>query len=142
MTPASSPELRPFPHAHTSVLQAQGALWEVGPIPPTSCSPSILRPRVNPETAGWKLRGSGAAHALGVAPIATMLDRAGYRALPLGDFDRFQQSSLGFLGAQKGCLSPERGSVGPGAGEWPPARRARGTAVLPGPVSASWASER
>ncbi|XP_063099552.1 stomatin-like protein 1 isoform X3 [Cavia porcellus] len=44
-----------------------------------------------------------------------MLDRAGYRALPLGDFDRFQQSSLGFLGAQKGCLSPERGSVGPGA---------------------------
>lgn len=49
-----------------------------------------------------------------------MLGRSGYRALPLGDFDRFQQSSFGFLGSQKGCLSPERGSVGPGAGEWPP----------------------
>lgn len=49
-----------------------------------------------------------------------MLGRSGYRALPLGDFDRFQQSSFGFLGSQKGCLSPERGGVGPGAGEWPP----------------------
>ncbi|XP_055984701.1 stomatin-like protein 1 [Sorex fumeus] len=44
-----------------------------------------------------------------------MLGRSGYRALPLGDFDRFQQSSFGFLGAQKGCLSPERGAGGPGA---------------------------
>ncbi|XP_006866561.1 PREDICTED: stomatin-like protein 1 isoform X4 [Chrysochloris asiatica] len=43
-----------------------------------------------------------------------MLGRSGYRALPLGDFDRFQQSSFGFLGSQKGCLSPERGNVGPG----------------------------
>ncbi|XP_004611786.1 stomatin-like protein 1 [Sorex araneus] len=43
-----------------------------------------------------------------------MLGRSGYRALPLGDFDRFQQSSFGFLGAQKGCLSPERGAGGPG----------------------------
>lgn len=49
-----------------------------------------------------------------------MLGRSGYRALPLGDFDRFQQSSFGFLGSQKGCLSPERGGVGTGAGEWPP----------------------
>uniref|UniRef100_A0A8D0SBW4 Stomatin like 1 n=1 Tax=Sus scrofa TaxID=9823 RepID=A0A8D0SBW4_PIG len=51
-----------------------------------------------------------------------MLGRSGYRALPLGDFDRFQQSSFGFLGSQKGCLSPERGSVGPGADapqSWP-----------------------
>ena len=49
-----------------------------------------------------------------------MLGRSGYRALPLGDFDRFQQSNFGFLGSQKGCLSPEPGGVGPGAGEWPP----------------------
>ncbi|XP_060149992.1 stomatin-like protein 1 isoform X3 [Globicephala melas] len=51
-----------------------------------------------------------------------MLGRSGYRALPLGDFDRFQQSSLGFLGSQKGCLSPEPGGVGPGADapqSWP-----------------------
>uniref|UniRef100_A0A8C3YEZ9 Stomatin like 1 n=1 Tax=Catagonus wagneri TaxID=51154 RepID=A0A8C3YEZ9_9CETA len=51
-----------------------------------------------------------------------MLGRSGYRALPLGDFDRFQQSSFGFLGSQKGCLSPEPGSVGPGADapqSWP-----------------------
>ncbi|XP_004758433.2 stomatin-like protein 1 isoform X2 [Mustela putorius furo] len=51
-----------------------------------------------------------------------MLGRSGYRALPLGDFDRFQQSSFGFLGSQKGCLSPERGGVGPGADapqSWP-----------------------
>ncbi|XP_027427505.1 stomatin-like protein 1 isoform X4 [Zalophus californianus] len=51
-----------------------------------------------------------------------MLGRSGYRALPLGDFDRFQQSSFGFLGSQKGCLSPEQGGVGPGADapqSWP-----------------------
>ncbi|XP_019805041.1 stomatin-like protein 1 isoform X2 [Tursiops truncatus] len=51
-----------------------------------------------------------------------MLGRSGYRALPLGDFDRFQQSSFGFLGSQKGCLSPEPGGVGPGADapqSWP-----------------------
>nr|XP_019591590.1 PREDICTED: stomatin-like protein 1 isoform X1 [Rhinolophus sinicus] len=40
-----------------------------------------------------------------------MLGRSGYRPLPLGDFDRFQQSSLGFLGSQKGCLFPEPGGV-------------------------------
>ncbi|XP_029420935.1 stomatin-like protein 1 isoform X4 [Nannospalax galili] len=44
-----------------------------------------------------------------------MLGRSGYRALPLGDFDRFQQSNFGFLGSQKGCLPPEQGGVGPGA---------------------------
>uniref|UniRef100_A0A8C6EBA5 Stomatin like 1 n=1 Tax=Moschus moschiferus TaxID=68415 RepID=A0A8C6EBA5_MOSMO len=51
-----------------------------------------------------------------------MLGRSGYRALPLGDFDRFQQSSFGFLGSQKGCLSPKPGGVGPGADapqSWP-----------------------
>nr|XP_020021208.1 stomatin-like protein 1 isoform X1 [Castor canadensis] len=51
-----------------------------------------------------------------------MLGRSGYRALPLGDFDRFQQSSFGFLGSQKGCLSLEQGGVGPGADapqSWP-----------------------
>ncbi|XP_020753626.2 stomatin-like protein 1 isoform X2 [Odocoileus virginianus] len=51
-----------------------------------------------------------------------MLGRSGYRALPLGDFDRFQQSNFGFLGSQKGCLSPEPGGVGPGADapqSWP-----------------------
>ncbi|XP_057581097.1 stomatin-like protein 1 isoform X1 [Hippopotamus amphibius kiboko] len=51
-----------------------------------------------------------------------MLGRSGYRALPLGDFDRFQQSSFGFLGSQKSCLSPEPGGVGPGADapqSWP-----------------------
>uniref|UniRef100_A0A8C5VAW8 Stomatin like 1 n=1 Tax=Microcebus murinus TaxID=30608 RepID=A0A8C5VAW8_MICMU len=51
-----------------------------------------------------------------------MLGRSGYRALPLGDFDRFQQSSFGFLSSQKGCLSPERGGVGTGADapqSWP-----------------------
>nr|XP_027781852.1 stomatin-like protein 1 isoform X1 [Marmota flaviventris] len=51
-----------------------------------------------------------------------MLGRSGYRALPLGDFDRFQQSSFCFLGSQKGCLSPERGGVGPGSDipqSWP-----------------------
>lgn len=49
-----------------------------------------------------------------------MLGRSGYRPLPLGDFDRFQQSSLGFLGSQKGCLFPEPGGVQTEAGEWPP----------------------
>ncbi|KAM7337493.1 hypothetical protein ACRRTK_003612 [Alexandromys fortis] len=51
-----------------------------------------------------------------------MFGRSGYRALPLGDFDRFQQSSFGFLGSQKGCLSPEPAGVGPGADapeSWP-----------------------
>ncbi|XP_007947168.1 stomatin-like protein 1 [Orycteropus afer afer] len=51
-----------------------------------------------------------------------MLGRSGYRALPLGDFDRFQQSSFGFLSSQKGCLSPEPGGVGTGADvpqSWP-----------------------
>ncbi|KAM5242956.1 stomatin-like protein 1 isoform 1-T1 [Hipposideros larvatus] len=40
-----------------------------------------------------------------------MLCRSGYRPLPLGNFDRFRQSSLGFLGSQKGCLFPEPGAV-------------------------------
>ncbi|XP_005393640.1 PREDICTED: stomatin-like protein 1 isoform X2 [Chinchilla lanigera] len=51
-----------------------------------------------------------------------MFGRAGYSPLPVGDFDRFQQSNFGFLGARKGCLSPERGGVGPGADvpqSWP-----------------------
>ncbi|NWI96520.1 STML1 protein, partial [Pitta sordida] len=34
-----------------------------------------------------------------------MFSRSGYQALPLGDFDRFQQSSIGFYGAQKGFFS-------------------------------------
>ncbi|KAM6245914.1 stomatin-like protein 1 isoform 2-T2 [Spheniscus humboldti] len=34
-----------------------------------------------------------------------MFNRSGYQALPLGDFDRFQQSSIGLYGAQKGCFS-------------------------------------
>jgi len=34
-----------------------------------------------------------------------MFRRAGYQALPLGDFDRFQQSSIGLYGAQKGFFS-------------------------------------
>lgn len=65
--------------------------------------------------------------ALGVSQLEVMLGRSGYRALPLGDFDRFQQSSFGFLGSQKGCLSPEPGGVGPGAGEWLPSTADRGT---------------
>ncbi|XP_051838227.1 stomatin-like protein 1 isoform X1 [Antechinus flavipes] len=31
-----------------------------------------------------------------------MFSRSGYRALPLGDFDRFQQSSLGIYGSKQG----------------------------------------
>ncbi|XP_025899415.1 stomatin-like protein 1 isoform X2 [Nothoprocta perdicaria] len=34
-----------------------------------------------------------------------MFSRSGYQALPLGDFDRFQQSSIGLYGAQKGFFS-------------------------------------
>ncbi|XP_069653910.1 stomatin-like protein 1 isoform X3 [Haliaeetus albicilla] len=34
-----------------------------------------------------------------------MFSRSGYQALPLGDFDRFQQSSIGLYGAQKGGFS-------------------------------------
>ncbi|XP_074901787.1 stomatin-like protein 1 isoform X2 [Buteo buteo] len=34
-----------------------------------------------------------------------MFSRSGYQALPLGDFDRFQQSSIGLYGAQKGSFS-------------------------------------
>ncbi|XP_021135949.2 stomatin-like protein 1 isoform X2 [Columba livia] len=36
---------------------------------------------------------------------STMFSRSGYQALPLGDFDRFQQSSIGLSGAQKGFFS-------------------------------------
>uniref|UniRef100_A0A8D0GMN4 Uncharacterized protein n=1 Tax=Sphenodon punctatus TaxID=8508 RepID=A0A8D0GMN4_SPHPU len=34
-----------------------------------------------------------------------MFSRSGYQALPLGDFDRFQQSSIGIYGSQKGLFS-------------------------------------
>ncbi|XP_009567191.2 stomatin-like protein 1 isoform X2 [Cuculus canorus] len=34
-----------------------------------------------------------------------MFSRSGYQALPLGDFDRFQQSSIGLYGAQKDFFS-------------------------------------
>ncbi|XP_061855429.1 stomatin-like protein 1 isoform X2 [Colius striatus] len=34
-----------------------------------------------------------------------MFSQSGYQALPLGDFDRFQQSSIGLYGAQKGFFS-------------------------------------
>ncbi|XP_028922116.1 stomatin-like protein 1 isoform X2 [Ornithorhynchus anatinus] len=34
-----------------------------------------------------------------------MFSRSGYQALPLGDFDRFQQSSIGLYGSQKGFFS-------------------------------------
>lgn len=63
--------------------------------------------------------------------LEVMLGRSGYRALPLGDFDRFQQSSFGFLGSQKGCLSPEPGGVGPGAGEWLPSTADREASQYP-----------
>ncbi|XP_064312927.1 stomatin-like protein 1 isoform X5 [Phalacrocorax carbo] len=39
------------------------------------------------------------------AGTSTMFSRSGYQALPLGDFDRFQQSSIGLYGAQKGLFS-------------------------------------
>lgn len=57
---------------------------------------------------------------------STMVGRSGYRALPLGDLDRFQQSSFGFLGSPRDYLFPEPGSVGPGAGELPPHHQHRG----------------
>ncbi|XP_043844445.1 stomatin-like protein 1 [Dromiciops gliroides] len=45
-----------------------------------------------------------------------MFSRSGYRALPLGDFDRFQQSSLGIYGSKQGffptILGRERLSLG------------------------------
>ncbi|XP_067399301.1 stomatin-like protein 1 isoform X2 [Emydura macquarii macquarii] len=34
-----------------------------------------------------------------------MFSRSGYQALPLGDLDRFQQSSIGVHGSQKSCFS-------------------------------------
>ncbi|NWR85334.1 STML1 protein, partial [Furnarius figulus] len=44
-----------------------------------------------------------------------MFSRSGYQALPLGDFDRFQQSSIGFYGAQKGffCFGDKQDPLGP-----------------------------
>ncbi|XP_017937024.2 LOW QUALITY PROTEIN: stomatin-like protein 1 [Manacus vitellinus] len=44
-----------------------------------------------------------------------MFSRSGYQALPLGDFDRFQQSSIGFYGAQKGffCFRDKQDPLGP-----------------------------
>ncbi|XP_055674401.1 stomatin-like protein 1 isoform X2 [Falco peregrinus] len=46
---------------------------------------------------------------------STMFSRSGYQALPLGDFDRFQQSSIGLYGAQKGFFSfgSKEDSLGP-----------------------------
>ncbi|XP_044515058.1 stomatin-like protein 1 isoform X4 [Gracilinanus agilis] len=45
-----------------------------------------------------------------------MFSRSGYRALPLGDFDRFQQSSLGIYGSKQGffptILGRDRLSLG------------------------------
>lgn len=45
----------------------------------------------------------------------TMFSRSGYQALPLGDFDRFQQSSIGLYSAQKGFFSfgSKQDSLGP-----------------------------
>ncbi|NXY27011.1 STML1 protein, partial [Atrichornis clamosus] len=37
-----------------------------------------------------------------------MFSRSGYQALPLGDFDRFQQSSIGIYGGQKGFSFGDR----------------------------------
>ncbi|XP_009955307.1 PREDICTED: stomatin-like protein 1, partial [Leptosomus discolor] len=45
-----------------------------------------------------------------------MFSRSGYQALPLGDFDRFQQSSIGLYGAQKGFFSFSSKAGGFGAG--------------------------
>ncbi|XP_064524615.1 stomatin-like protein 1 isoform X1 [Pseudopipra pipra] len=44
-----------------------------------------------------------------------MFSRSGYQALPLGDFDRFQQSSIAFYGAQKGffCFRDKQDPLGP-----------------------------
>ncbi|NXG16745.1 STML1 protein, partial [Grallaria varia] len=44
-----------------------------------------------------------------------MFSQSGYQALPLGDFDRFQQSSTGFYGAQKGffCFGEKKDPRGP-----------------------------
>ncbi|NXC25409.1 STML1 protein, partial [Campylorhamphus procurvoides] len=44
-----------------------------------------------------------------------MFSRSGYQALPLGDFDRFQQSSIGFYGAQNGffCFGEKQDPLGP-----------------------------
>ncbi|NWT04184.1 STML1 protein, partial [Mionectes macconnelli] len=44
-----------------------------------------------------------------------MFSRSGYQALPLGDFDRFQQSSIGFYGGQKGffCFRDKQDPLGP-----------------------------
>ena len=47
--------------------------------------------------------------------VSTMFSRSGYQALPLGDFDRFQQSSIGLYGVQKGFFSfrPKKDPLGP-----------------------------
>lgn len=96
---------------------------------PVPAQPLSLETQVKPEAAGARRGGAGLTRAgQGRRPVKhwactrseVMFGRSGYRALPLGDFDRFQQSSFGFLGSQKGCLSPEPGGVGPGAGEWLP----------------------
>ncbi|NWX44971.1 STML1 protein, partial [Steatornis caripensis] len=42
-----------------------------------------------------------------------MFSRSGYQALPLGDFDRFQQSSIGLYGAQKGFFGCKQDPLGP-----------------------------
>lgn len=82
--------------------------------------------------AAQGLAGRAALFEWGCVPSGVMLGRSGYRPLPLGDFDRFQQSSLGFLGSQKGCLFPEPGGVQTEAGEWPPSTAdPGGTAGIP-----------
>uniref|UniRef100_A0A8C3PGP0 Uncharacterized protein n=1 Tax=Calidris pygmaea TaxID=425635 RepID=A0A8C3PGP0_9CHAR len=49
-----------------------------------------------------------------------MFSRSGYQALPLGDFDRFQQSSIGLYAAQKGFFSfgSKEDPLGPGWLSW------------------------
>uniref|UniRef100_A0A674I9H0 Stomatin like 1 n=1 Tax=Terrapene triunguis TaxID=2587831 RepID=A0A674I9H0_9SAUR len=46
-----------------------------------------------------------------------MFSWSGYQALPLGDFDRFQQSSIGVYGSQKSLFSVGD-AEGPGAAGW------------------------
>ncbi|XP_059679867.1 stomatin-like protein 1 isoform X4 [Gavia stellata] len=60
-----------------------------------------------------------------------MFSRSGYQALPLGDFDRFQQSSIGLYGTQKGFFSfgskQEEGGSGAGTSPFhPPADSSQG----------------
>lgn len=121
---------------------AEGAVGRRGRFRPASCSCAATALGGASEAgsgggeAGRSCSGLGRAGGRwrrGACPgPEVMFGRSGYRALPLGDFDRFQQSSFGFLGSQKGCLSPEPGGVGPGAGEWLPSTVDRiGTSQYP-----------